>query len=320
MVQLFHSIPLHVKQNLYGFSVGCLSGTTFGLVGWGGAAIVTPLLTLPTPVANMSQFSASGVTLSTLAVSTVSSGYKYWKNDCVDVTLALCIAIPSMVAARVGTHLARKLSNDALALIFNGSSVIMIPTHYWIQQRACQRAAKQSLDNQKDERVRQREDRTSIVPSATSITSNQNWNIVAVEKSIPTCTIITREMLQHACFGLCAGLYSSLRGIGGLPLAVSYITEATHLPHQYVQGTAICAVIPPILTSAISRSDMIPMKISGWVGFGAFLGGHLGAAMAMHLSEERLRQLYMGFLVLFGGRSFCGAALNIRNLYRTRKK
>jgi uncharacterized membrane protein YfcA len=317
MVPLFNSIPLHVKQNLFGFSVGCLSGTTFGLVGWGGAAIVTPLLTLPTPVANMSQFSASGVTLSTLAVSTVSSGYKYWKNDCVDVSLALSIAIPSMVAARAGTHLARKLSNDALALIFNGSSVIMIPTHYWIQQRACQRAAELPLDNQNDERVNHSAD-PSVVPTASSVTSNPTWNIAVVDK-IPLCPTITSKMLQHACFGLCAGLYSSLRGIGGLPLAVSYITEATHLPHQYVQGTAICAVIPPILTSALSRRDMIPMKISAWVGFGAFLGGHVGATMAMHLSEERLRQLYMGFLVLFGGRSFCGAAFNIRNLYRARK-
>lgn len=317
MVPIFNSIPLHVKQNLYGFSVGCLSGTTFGLVGWGGAAIVTPLLTLPTPVANMSQFSASGVTLSTLAVSTVSSGYKYWKNDCVDVTLALCIAIPSMVAARAGTHLARKLSNDALALIFNGSSVIMIPAHYWIQQRASQRAAKLSLDDQKDERINRNVD-PSILPTVSSVTINPTWSIVVLDKT-PLCSTITNKMLQHACFGLCAGLYSSLRGIGGLPLAVSYITEATHLPHQYVQGTAICAVIPPILTSAFSRRDMIPKKISAWVGFGAFLGGHVGATMAMHLSEERLRQLYMGFLVLFGGRSFCGAAFNIRNLYRARK-
>lgn len=315
MYKSFASIPLHVKQKIYGFSVGCLSGTTFGLVGWGGAAIVTPLLTIPTPVANMSQFSASGVTLSTLAVSTISSGYKYWKNDCVDLNLALCIAIPSMIAARAGTHLARKLSNDTLALIFNGSSVIMIPTHYWIQQRAYWRAAQQPIDHNKDECTNQIRRPTASPQTSSLMKSNHKLGGI----SRPTEIAATKETFQHVSFGLCAGLYSSLRGIGGLPLAVSYITEATHLPHQYVQGTAICAVIPPILTSTISRIDMIPLKVSGWVGFGAFLGGHLGAAIAMHLTEEHLRQLYMVFLVLFGGRSFCGAAFNIRNLYRSRK-
>jgi len=305
MLKFLIATPLHVKQHMYGFAVGTLAGTTFGLVGWGGAAIVIPLLTIATPIANLSQMSATGVSLSTLSVSTLSSGYKYWKNDCVNIPLVLLISIPSMIAARVGTHLARKLSNDALALLSNGSNVVMLPAHFWIQERACQRAAIISSSH----------DDTYVVGTTPAIRKDS-----VVVKSFADIKNITHDkMIQHVVFGLCSGFYTALKGIGGLPLTISYITEATHLPHQYVQGTAICAVIPSILTSTISRMDLIPLKISGWVGLGALLGGYLGAEIALELSEEHLRRLYMSCLVLFGARSYYGAFYNIRNILKNMK-
>ena len=91
-----------------------------------------------------------------------------------------------------------------------------------------------------------------------------------------------------------SGIISSLMGVGGLPLTISYITEVTNLPHHYVQGTAVCAVIPSILVSAISRVRVIPMSTAGCVALGAMAGGYGGANAALHMTEEHLRIIYIG--------------------------
>lgn len=106
-------------------------------------------------------------------------------------------------------------------------------------------------------------------------------------------------------------------GVGGLPLTMSYITEATELTHHYVQGTAVCALVPSILMSATSRLHAIPIQTAGYVAFGAMVvGGYWGAQSALRLTEDQLRHLYMVSLVVFGGRSAFGAAKNIQRIYR----
>jgi uncharacterized membrane protein YfcA len=103
-------------------------------------------------------------------------------------------------------------------------------------------------------------------------------------------------------------------GVGGLPLTMSYITEATHLPHHYVQGTACCALIPSILVSAVSRIHAIPVTTASYVALGAMAGGYGGAKLALNLTENQLRHLYMASLVIFGGRSAFDAARNLKHI------
>ena len=81
-----------------------------------------------------------------------------------------------------------------------------------------------------------------------------------------------------------------------------------------VQGTALVAVIPSILVSTASRMNAIPVHTAGWVALGVMGGGYGGAKVALSLSEDCLRFLYMGSLVLFGGRSTVGAFRNIRRI------
>jgi uncharacterized membrane protein YfcA len=96
---------------------------------------------------------------------------------------------------------------------------------------------------------------------------------------------------------------------------MSYLTETTNLPHHLVQGTAVCALVPSIFTSAISRRKAIPIGVASIVAVGAIVGGLMGAQVALNTSEERLRQLYMASLVLFGGRSIFAATGNIKTLW-----
>ena len=48
-------------------------------------------------------------------------------------------------------------------------------------------------------------------------------------------------------------------------------------------------------------------------------GSALGSRVALALSEEQLRYLFMGSIVLLGGRSFVGATKNIYNIVKARK-
>ena len=99
----------------------------------------------------------------------------------------------------------------------------------------------------------------------------------------------------------------------------SYLTISTDLPHHEVQGTAVMALIPAILMSAGSRMKVIPKTTTACVAIGAFGGGLLGAKVALGLSEEKLRYLFMGSLCLFGGINMAGAARNMTRIIMTKR-
>jgi len=279
-----------LRKQVHSAVVGFLGGGAVGLVGWGGAQVIIPGMTHSTM--GLSQLSATGISLSCLSLSTVSSGAKFLRDDAVDVYTSLAIAIPSVISARLGTRIAKRLSGDALSLIFNGMSILLIPTHFWIQQRAQERH-KKSIQNSSASNDKVQHQRYQ-----------NGYDIFEYSKA-----------LQHASFGVCSGLVSSLMGVGGLPLTMSYLTEATNLPHHLVQGTALCALIPSIVTSALSRIHSTPLGIASIVAGGAVVGGFTGAQVALNVTEERLRQLYMLSLVLFGGRSVIAASRNIKNIW-----
>ena len=125
---------LSMRQNFYAIAVGTAAGVTSGLVGWGGAQIIIPSMLYPSPLASYSQLSATGISLTSLSFSSCSSGYRFWVDNQVNIPLALSIGLPAVISARVGTHLAKKLSGDALELFFNGFSLLLIPTHLWVQR------------------------------------------------------------------------------------------------------------------------------------------------------------------------------------------
>lgn len=291
------------QRSVFAFAVGVTAGGTVGLVGWGGAQVILPSMTTTayrsvSSVAGYSQLTATGISLTSLSVSTISSGLRFWQDDRVCVPIALAVGLPAVVSARCGSHLAHRLSGDALALFFNGFSIVLIPTHFWIQRRAERRQQQQQQDYIRNDEITTDETRK---PS-TAISSGLSLDMV----------------FQHVGYGLCSGILSALMGVGGLPLTMSYLTERTHLPHHMVQGTAVCALLPSILVSAATRWNAVPFTIAGSVAAGAMTGGWLGARGALELTETQLRHLYMASLVVFGSRSCLGAARNIRSIILAR--
>ena len=284
-------------------------------------------MTLPLPFANYSQLAATGISLSSLSFSSVSASYKFLCEDKVVVPIALSIGLPAVISARFGTvYLAQRLSSNALALFFNAFSVILIPTHFWIQQRAETRRTKQQqqqTQQQTKPHIENVEDRNSTTVNKTI--NNDTLSTIDDEDIMTTWFSqqkVPADVYQHISFGLFLGTISSLMGVGGLPFAMSYVTEFCHdsMPpnHQYVQGTAVCAVVPSVLMSALSRIRSVPLLTAGCVATGATLGSSLGASIALQLDPVTLHHLFMGSLLLFGGRSTIGAIRNLQRIYKTK--
>ncbi|KAL7532530.1 hypothetical protein ACHAWF_004170 [Thalassiosira exigua] len=322
-----NSSKLSLMRHAYALAVGTVAGVTSGLVGWGGAQIVIPSMSYPGPLASYSQLSATGIALSSLSLSSLSSGYRFWTDDQVNVPVAVMIGLPAVFSARVGTRLAKRLSGDALQLFFNGFSLLLIPTHFWIQRRrqALSASACSEVDtcsSSDDFRFEQKKGRNPY------IVGDVEFYVQSDEKSSRNSTALGSMndrfwetglnnpiLMQHVSFGLFSGMLSSLMGVGGLPLTISYLTVNTDLHHHEIQGTAVVALVPAILMSAASRISAIPPAAAACVAAGAFGGGLGGAKLALGISEDNLRHLFMGSLCFFGGINMMGAARNIQRIW-----
>ena len=274
-------------RHAYSSAIGFTGGACVGLVGWGGAQFIIPGMTHP--LMGLSQLAATGVSLCSLSVSTVMSAAKFVMNDSVSLSTAAAIALPSIVTARLGAKLAARMADDVLQLAFNGASVLLIPTHFLVQRHAAQRA---------------------VDPPRLARTTSEDFRIAHARDS--------SSLLLHGAFGCVSGVISAIMGVGGLPLSMSYLTACTPLPHHLVQGTAVLAVAPSAIVSALSRMSVIPPATAASVTVGAMGGAVAGASAALRTPEERLRQLYMASLVVLGGRSMWRATQNLRSIWARR--
>lgn len=225
---------------------------------------------------------AAAVSLCSLSLSAVAGGVTYAREGKSDLLIAAAIGGPAIVGARVGVRLASALSTRASSAIFNGASVALIPMHFAVQHR--RRGADAAPER---------------------------------EASGPTAAAFA----GHAVYGAFQGVTSAIMGVGGLPLAMSYLTLACpELPHHLVQGTAMAAVVPGVLAAAASHaaSGNVPARLLACVAVGSAAGAAAGAKGALVLSEETLRDLYMASLLLLGGRSLVGAGRDLRALLARR--
>ena len=244
--------------------IGLAAGATLGVVGWGGAQVIKPTLT--SPLLGCTHLQATATSLFSLSVAVVSGASQFVGGGSASLTLAAAIALPSMAGARWGSRLAGRLSPDALALIFNGGSVMLLPTHFWIQNR--RRAQQQVADE------------AQRGPLASAAQQADDSDAAATEAGLAAATAQLLEpaaLAGHCAFGFGAGVLSALMGVGGLPVVMSYLTIASPLPHHLIQGTAMCAVAPSVLTSSLThvQSGATPLRVAAAVTCGSVTGAAL---------------------------------------------
>ena len=111
------------------------------------------------------------------------------------------------------------------------------------------------------------------------------------------------NIILYLLLGLSAGIISGLIGIGGGIIIVPALVYLFGLTQHQAQGTTLALLVPPIgLLAAWTyyKHGYVNLTIAGFVCLGFFVGGLLGAKIAVGLSNVILRRVF-GFALLLVG-------------------
>ena len=109
------------------------------------------------------------------------------------------------------------------------------------------------------------------------------------------------DVLIYIALGLIAGTISGLIGIGGGVIIVPALIYLFSWTQHQAQGTTLALLVPPIgLLAAWTyyRQGYVNLTVAAFVCLGFFVGGLLGAKLAVKLSDELLRRVFGVALLL----------------------
>jgi uncharacterized membrane protein YfcA len=103
------------------------------------------------------------------------------------------------------------------------------------------------------------------------------------------------NVILYLLLGLFAGIISGLIGIGGGIIIVPALIYLFGLTQHQAQGTTLALLIPPIgLLAAWTyyKHGYVNLTIAIFICLGFFIGGLVGAKLAIGLSNEILRRVF----------------------------
>lgn len=109
--------------------------------------------------------------------------------------------------------------------------------------------------------------------------------------------------------GVVAGLLSGFLGIGGGSVFVPIMTVGFRFNQALAQGTSLAAIVPTAIVGGIThiREGNVLLGPALWMGGGGFIGGILGALLAIHIPGHVLARVWGAFLILTAWRLGRGA-------------
>ncbi|MFA5140646.1 MAG: sulfite exporter TauE/SafE family protein [Elusimicrobiota bacterium] len=110
-------------------------------------------------------------------------------------------------------------------------------------------------------------------------------------------------MLPYVALGLAAGVCSGIVGLGGGVVIVPALVYLFKLSQHQAQGTTLAILVPPIgLLAAWTyyKQGYVDLKIAALVCVGFFLGGLLGAKLAVGMSSAALKKVFGATLLILG--------------------
>jgi uncharacterized membrane protein YfcA len=115
-----------VTADLVAFAVvGLATGVLSGTLGVGGGFILVPLLTL----VGVPIHEAVGTSLAFIVLVSGAGAARHIHQSSADIRLAAAVAIPGVVTAQLGAHLAHGLDENVLALIFG---IVLVAVAVWM--------------------------------------------------------------------------------------------------------------------------------------------------------------------------------------------
>ena len=104
----------------------------------------------------------------------------------------------------------------------------------------------------------------------------------------------------YVLLGVVAGVFSGLLGIGGGTIVVPGLVYFFGMTFHKAQGTILAAFLPPVALLAVlkySQENNVDWKAAMLIAAGIFLGGYLGAALSLSLSETAIKRVFAVFLI-----------------------
>jgi len=108
-------------------------------------------------------------------------------------------------------------------------------------------------------------------------------------------------IVLYVLLGLLAGTVSGLLGVGGGIIIIPTLIYLFGLTQHQAQGTTLALMVPPIGALAAwtyYRQGYVDLKIAAFICLGFFVGGLLGAKVAVWLRGDLLRRIF-GAAMLF---------------------
>lgn len=107
--------------------------------------------------------------------------------------------------------------------------------------------------------------------------------------------------ILYLLLGLVAGAFSGLIGIGGGVIIVPALIYLFGFEQHLAQGTTLALLVPPIGILAAwtyYKQGFVDVKVAVLVALGFFLGGLIGARIAVSLPQPILKRIF-GIALLF---------------------
>lgn len=105
----------------------------------------------------------------------------------------------------------------------------------------------------------------------------------------------------YVILGLAAGVAGGLMGIGGGIIIIPALVMLFGMSQHMAQGTSLAVLLPPIgLLAAWTyyKAGYVDFKIAAFVCLGFFIGGLLGAKIAIGIPETLLRRIFGVFFLI----------------------
>jgi len=117
------------------------------------------------------------------------------------------------------------------------------------------------------------------------------------------------QILLFLLLGLVAGVLSGLVGIGGGTIIIPALVFLFGFTQHKAQGTTLALLVPPIgILGAWTyyKQGFVDLKAAMFIVLGFFLGGLLGARVAVGVPDTVLRKVFGVYLLVVAVQMFFG--------------